>query len=85
MSEDEDAKLILQRRAKFVAAALAGMVGIGVGCESEPQPCLSPPYEGGYGGAGGAGGAGGQGGSGGEPQPCLTAPLGGGGEGGTGG
>lgn len=61
MSERDDAskRLVLARRAKFVAAAVAG-IAIGCGKESKPQPCLSesvlepdaaPP-----------------------PQPCLAPP-----------
>lgn len=61
MAADDDKKLILARRAKFVAAALAG---VSVACGKEPapppQPCLSqqisrdaePPEP--------------------PPQPCLT-------------
>jgi hypothetical protein len=44
MAADDDKKLILARRAKFVAAALAG---VSVACGKEPtqppQPCLSQP------------------------------------------
>ena len=47
MAADDDKKLILARRAKFVAAALAG---VSVACGKEPnppppQPCLSVPME----------------------------------------
>lgn len=57
MAADDDKKLILARRARFVAAALAG---VSVACGKEPspppQPCLSqtaePPDA--------------------EPMPCLT-------------
>lgn len=42
MSDDETRKLILARRAKFVAAAIAS-VGIACGKTTEPVPCLSPP------------------------------------------
>ncbi len=43
MSDDETRKLILARRAKFVAAAIAS-VGIACGkTGADPQPCLSPP------------------------------------------
>lgn len=71
---DERAKkLILARRAKFVAAAMAG-VGMGsasCGGETkegaEPQPCLSFA----------AGGVVNVGGAGGAPQACLTPASGG--------
>lgn len=46
MAADDDKKLILARRAKFVAAALAG---VSVACGKEPtpppQPCLSVPVD----------------------------------------
>lgn len=46
MAADDDKKVILARRAKFVAAALAG---VAVACGKEPtqppQPCLSVPIE----------------------------------------
>lgn len=46
MAADDDKKLILARRAKFVAAALAG---VAVACGKEPtppaQPCLSVPMQ----------------------------------------
>jgi hypothetical protein len=56
---DDDKKLILARRAKFVAAALAG---VSVACGKEPtpppaQPCLSVPMEHADAGA---------------PEPCLS-------------
>ena len=59
---DETRRIILARRAKFVAAALAGLGAATGACES-PQPCLSPNYEPREAGP--------------EvpPQPCLTAPY----------
>jgi len=79
MTDDDVRRLILSRRARFVAAALtsAGLVVGTADCGGEtskdkpdasaggstPQPCLSP--------------AGGSGGTGGAPQPCLGAPAGG--------
>jgi len=46
MAADDDKKLILARRARFVAAALAG---VSVACGKEPsqppQPCLSVPVQ----------------------------------------
>jgi hypothetical protein len=46
MAADDDKKLILARRAKFVAAALAG---VAVACGKEPapppEPCLSVPMD----------------------------------------
>jgi hypothetical protein len=48
MGNDDAKKLILARRAKFVAAALAGMTGVATACggstedgkASNPNPCL---------------------------------------------
>ena len=74
MDDESDRAAILNRRAKLVAAALAGLLGAscgddtGPGGTGGPQACLSPPYEGGQGGVGG-------------PQPCLEPPIGGGGAG----
>jgi hypothetical protein len=51
MAADDDKKMILARRAKFVAAALAGvsLAGVSVACGKEPtqppQPCLSQPMD----------------------------------------
>jgi hypothetical protein len=47
MGNDEAKRLILARRARFVAAALAG---VAVACggstdDADPQACLSPPYQ----------------------------------------
>ena len=41
---NDDTRIILARRARLIAAALAG-AGLGAACasaKSEPQPCLSP-------------------------------------------
>jgi hypothetical protein len=63
MAADDDKKLILARRAKFVAAALAG---VSVACGKEPtpppQPCLTVPMDTRDGGSEP------------PPQPCLS-PL----------
>ena len=61
MGDDESKRIILARRAKFVAAALAGLNAAMCGGEttSEPQPCLSVARD--------------DGGS--PPQPCLSAPI----------
>src|SRR5262245_42133194 len=46
MPPEDAKKLILARRAKFVAAALAGMTGVATACggstsePADPQPCL---------------------------------------------
>ena len=62
MAADDDKKLILARRAKFVAAALAGVT---VACGKEPtpppQPCLSVPVDNRDAGPPEP-----------PPQPCLT-------------
>jgi hypothetical protein len=62
MAADDDKKLVLARRAKFVAAALAG---VSVACGKEPapppQPCLSVPMDNRDAGAPEP-----------PPQPCLT-------------
>jgi len=58
---DEDAKrIILARRARFVAAALAGLnlAMCGGKSETDPQPCLSVVSDD----------------DGGNPQPCLSPP-----------
>lgn len=56
---DDSKKMILARRARFVAAALAG-VGVACGKEqAQPQPCLSQVYV--------APDA--------EPMPCLSPPV----------
>jgi len=84
---DEDRASILARRARFVATAMAGLAMSATCGDSEPQPCLdAPPPTGSTGSSDdGGGGTGGEAGAGGEPQPCLIAPLGGGGMGGAGG
>ena len=44
MGDGNDAKkIILARRARFLAAAVA-TVGIACGKDPPPQPCLSQPY-----------------------------------------
>jgi hypothetical protein len=69
MGDDDAKRLILARRARFVAAALAGVAGVAVACggsidDADPQPCLSPPYQPRDAGSGTDA----------EPQPCLE-PL----------
>jgi hypothetical protein len=73
---DDDKKVILSRRARFMAAALAGLASAAApGC-SEAQACLEMPHDSGVDAAtGGAGGSAGQGGSAGEPQMCLQPPY----------
>jgi hypothetical protein len=66
MGDDESKRLILARRARFVAAALAGVAATANACggDAEPQPCLSPLYDGGISdGRADAADA--------RPQPCL--------------
>lgn len=53
---DEARKLILARRARFVAAAMVG-AGLGAGAACTPQPCLEPPIH-----TGGSE----------SPMPCLS-------------
>ena len=67
MGNDDAKRLILARRARFVAAALAG---VAVACggstqDADPQPCLSPPSQ--PRDAGSDADAG--------PRVCLEAPL----------
>jgi hypothetical protein len=85
--DDEARRIILARRARFVAAALASL-GTAGACEAEsqPEPCLSFAAGGGTTGSGGSSGAG-QGGTGLViPVPDAgTAARGGEGEGGEGG
>lgn len=45
--DDEARRIILARRARFVAAALAGAGIASASCESSPQPCLEPGAPGG--------------------------------------
>src|SRR4051812_8456728 len=61
MGDEEAKRIILARRARFVAAALAGLNAAMCGGKSDggdPQPCLTPSYE--------------DAGDGGTPQPCLS-------------
>jgi len=75
-------RLILERRNRFMAAALAGL-GIATGGCARASVCLEPPFEvSGDGGGGGSAGA--------RPSVCLSGrgappPVGGNGGGGTGG
>ncbi len=49
MGSDENRRLILARRARFMAVTLAG-IGVAVACggkESDPSPCLSLAADGG--------------------------------------
>jgi hypothetical protein len=60
---DETRKIILARRARFVAAALA-TAALGASCAKQtggdPAPCLSQPYQEDDGGP--------------PPEPCLSPP-----------
>lgn len=59
---DDAKKLILARRARFVAAALAGMsIACGKEKSNPPEPCLSVPIQRADAEA--------------PPGPCLAAPL----------
>jgi len=60
MGDDEGKRIILARRARFVAAAMAGMNAAMCGGETtgDPRPCLSITQ-----------------GDGGSPQVCLSPPL----------
>lgn len=64
MGNDDAKRLILARRARFVAAALAG-VAVACGGSAEPETCLSPVFTPTDGGKDAADA---------EPQPCLE-PL----------
>jgi len=78
MEDENDRAAILKRRARLIAAALAGLVGSAgatQGCEGEVVI---------QDGGGGHGAGGGTGGTGAEPQPCLGVALGGEGPGGEG-
>jgi hypothetical protein len=66
--DDESKKVILARRARFIAAAIAGVSLAGQACGGE----ATDPIATGGGGAGGRPGPGG--GNAGAPQPCLQ-PL----------
>ena len=76
-------RLILERRNRFMAAALAGL-GMATGSCARASICLEPPFE-----SSGNGGGGGTAGT--RPGICLAAgfgaplPVGGSGSGGTGG
>jgi hypothetical protein len=61
MANDPVKQLILSRRARFVAAALAGAGLAASGCDTQPKVCLDIVAPGGSGGA--TAGAGGQAGS----------------------
>jgi hypothetical protein len=76
-------RLILERRNRFMAAALAGLGMASGGCA--PSVCLSPPFEESGSGGGGSGGTAGI-----RPSVCLSGrsappPVGGVGGGGNGG
>jgi hypothetical protein len=43
MTDEESRRIILSRRARFVAAALASASLAASACDAEPQVCLSPP------------------------------------------
>lgn len=88
MGDEDHRRLILARRARFVAAALAGVAASTTGCgkaepclsqvvnpdSGEPQPCLSPPYNPVDGGASDADADAGENLDA-EPQPCLSPPI----------
>lgn len=63
MGNDDAKRLILARRAKFVAAAIAGIAAACGGAEADPEPCLSRVLEPRDGGPDANGDA--------EPRPCL--------------
>ena len=70
MANDPVKQLILSRRARFVAAALAGAGLASSGCDTQPKVCLDIVAPGGSGGAtAGAGGQAGSAGSGGGGAP----------------
>ena len=87
MGDEDNRRLILARRARFVAAALAGVAASTAGCgkaepclsqvvnpdSGEPQPCLTPPNPNIDAGDAGADA---DAGSDAEPQPCLSPPVG---------
>jgi len=79
--EDDARRIILARRARFVAAALAsaGIATASCGGETSgdgsPEPCLSIGASGGQYNDAGTGGQ--QAGAGGMPMPCLSPPPGG--------
>lgn len=85
MTDDDAKRLILSRRARFVAAALAsaGLVVSTANCGGETDE--DGKSDAAAGGSGGTGGtpqpclepAGGSGGTGGWPEPCLGMPAGG--------
>jgi hypothetical protein len=62
VSHDEAKRRILMRRARLVAAAVAGL-GAAVACGGQvtPQPCLEPVQDGGPDAT--------------QPQPCLGVAL----------
>jgi hypothetical protein len=68
MVDDEDRDAIFARRARLIAAALAGIGAVVIGACSDAQPCLQPGVTSATTGAGGMGGDGGagDGGSGGD-------------------
>ena len=76
MGDEESRRLILARRARFVAAALAGVAGSTSAC-GKAEPCLSqivnvpPPDTGAPTGDAGAEDADADA----LPQPCLTPDL----------
>jgi hypothetical protein len=69
MGNNDAKRLILARRARFVAAALAG---VAIACggsttdDANPEPCLGPQYQPPR-DAGGDADA--------QPQPCLEPPI----------
>jgi hypothetical protein len=71
MGDDRDRQIILSRRARFVAAALAGAGLALAACDTEPTVCLSVigPQGGAAGAAGGTAGEAGMAGGGGTGGP----------------
>jgi hypothetical protein len=65
--DEESKKIILARRARFVAAALASVGLAGQACGGEATDSQSS--------GGGSGGPPRMNGTGGAPQPCLSAPI----------
>ena len=72
MGTDDAKRLILARRAKFVAAAVAGIAAACGGAETSPEPCLSQVLNR---DAGPDGEVSSDASADAEPRPCLDLPL----------
>lgn len=78
MGDEESKRLILARRSRFVAAALASVAAVAQGSACSPQPCLepAPPADAGGTSIKDDSGTSKDGGvtisDSGEPQPCLS-------------